>query len=202
MQSKDYRIIVGIAYPNLVLGENRTNIVKANVSDTDSYYYDDAVRLSERDVKAFNNLKGHPLCVEHDENHKVGEITHSWTDEEGRLRFMARVNVKDPAGQEIWNKIHNKELACVSVGYTPYVDMKSMEVNRKQFREISLCKQGFFPGARISVSASKEKETKSGNFNFIFIFILFLNLKKYISNEKNTNYNINSITRKTRTCLL
>lgn len=160
-QEKDYRIIVGTAYPNLVRGDNITRQITADIGNRDEYYYDDAIRLSEADVKAFNNLKGYPLCVEHDEGDEAGEITHSWTDEEGKLKFMARVNVKTPKGRDIWRKIHQKELACVSVGYTPYICETSKQVKGKQFREISLCKQGFFPGAGISVTASNKNENEN-----------------------------------------
>lgn len=154
--NKDYRVISGVAYPYLIAGKNKTDSITANVADRNAYYYDEAIRLSESDIINMKNLVGHPLCVEHQENIDVGHITHSWTDAEGQLRFMARLNLKEQAGRMADAAMRRGELKGISVGYSPDIDFETMKVRGKVFKEISLCKRGFFPGARVSVHASDE----------------------------------------------
>jgi hypothetical protein len=152
--NRPYRVIKGIAYPHLIRGKNKTNVIKANIYDREEYYYDDAIRLSEDDIKTFKNLVGQPICVEHNTGLDVGTITHSWTDAEGKLRFMGRVYLDTDAGKIADAAIKSGELKGISVGYTPHVNRETMKVSGKTFKEVSLCRQGFFPGARIEVTAS------------------------------------------------
>lgn len=153
-KQRPYRVIKGIAYPHLIKGKSKTRIVEANLNDRNEYYYDEAIRLSEEDVTSFNHLKGHPICVEHDRSLEVGTITHSWTDQDGKLRFMGRVFLDTKAGRMADKAIANGELRGISVGYDSELN-HDMEVVSKNFYEISLCREGFFPGAKISVAANK-----------------------------------------------
>lgn len=157
--SNNYRIISGVAYPFLIRGKNKTDSVTANVQDRDAYYYDEAIRLSESDVANMKNLVGHPLCVEHNEKINVGKVTHSWTDSDGKLRFMARINLLEKAGRIADEALRRGELKGISVGYAPDIDFETMKVRGKVFKEISLCRQGFFPGAQVSVHASTDELT-------------------------------------------
>mgnify|MGYP005990073313 CR=1 FL=1 len=158
-QHRKYKIISGVAYPHLISGKNKTKLVKANVFDKNEYYYDEAIRLSEKDVSDFNQLVGQPLCVEHDESIQVGEISKTWTDKKGQLRFMARLYVDTPQGIAAHNSMNRGELSGISVGYSPMLDRETMTVNGKVFKEVSLCRQGFFPGAQVSVRASANRAT-------------------------------------------
>jgi hypothetical protein len=159
----NFRIISGVAYPHLIRGKNKTTRVEANLADREAYYYDEAIRLSENDIASFKQLKGMPLCVEHNQKVDVGEITHSWTDEEGMLRFMARIDLDKPAGKVADAALARGELSGVSVGYVPHIDRDNMEVYSKHFQEVSLCREGFFPGAQVSVTASKKTAAPSYN---------------------------------------
>ena len=155
--SRPYRIVNGVAYPELVRA-NSTTLVTANLNDREEYYYDPALVLSENDVK---NLAGKPICVEHDQNDVVGEISKTWTDGDGKLRFLGRVYLDTEYGRQIDKEIHNGTLRGISVGYDSR--MEDGHVVGKDFHEVSLCRQGFFAGASVSTRASKtsNKDYKS-----------------------------------------
>jgi len=152
--SRPYRIVNGVAYTELVK-KNSTTRVTANLDDREEYYYDPALVLCENDVR---NLAGKPICVEHDQNDVVGEITKTWTDPDGKLRFLGRVYLDTKYGQQIDRDIHNGVLRGISVGYDSLVE--DGHVVGKNFHEVSLCREGFFSGATVSTTASKTGNTK------------------------------------------
>jgi len=155
---RPFRIVYGTAYPHLVGGKNETTLVAANLDDRDDFYYDPAIKLSENDIAGFNGLKGQPICIEHDEDDQVGEITKAWTDSDGKLRFMGRVYLDTERYGDSLNRRLDPggDLRGISVNYNS--ELSGGHVIGKKFNEVSLCRQGFFPGANIAVAASKTKK--------------------------------------------
>jgi HK97 family phage prohead protease len=163
---RQYKIITGVAYPHLFNGKKQPTQITANLSDPNEYYYDDSIRLSEKDMAAY---KGKPICVEHDPSIVIGEIAHMWKDAEGHMRMQARIFTDTPSGVDHYNRINRGDLSNLSVGYSVNAD-EDGHVTHKDYHEVSVCKQGFFPGAEISVCASGEK--------------------KYITNATNSHVNL------------
>lgn len=158
---KKYRIIHGISYPNLFQGKEQPVQLSAstNISVREELYNDDAIRLADEDCKAFENQA---ICVEHDENHKVGLITSAWKDSDGHMRITARIYVDTPEGEAIFNRINNGDLRGLSVGYSVPVTNDYERIG-KQCREVSLCETPFFENAGITVTASGKQRNNSIN---------------------------------------
>lgn len=150
---RPYRIIQGICYPHLVSGSNTTKRVTASLSDPEAYYYDESIKLSEEDL---NSFKDKPICYEHDQSHVIGEIAQVWKDSDGKMRMQGRIYTDTPEGEEMFHSINTKNTSGLSVGYSAQIN-KFKNVERKNCYEISVCKQGFFDGAAVSVTASEKK---------------------------------------------
>ena len=155
MSKRPYRLIHGVGYPYLMKGDNPTRVVQADMQDRHGLYYDQAIMLSEGDLERFGGIVGKPLRVEHGQE-DVGVITRAWKDREGKLRINAHVWLDTKYGMDIDERIQNGALCGLSVGYDSHVDTSRglNEITHKTFNEISICEQGFFPGAAISVFAS------------------------------------------------
>lgn len=155
---RPYRVLHGVGYPHLIKGCNPTNVIEANLNDRKGVYYDNAVRLSETDLSNFGTIVGKPLRLEHQEQ-DVGQITRAWVDAEGQLRINAHLYVDTPLGRDIDRRLQEGTLRGLSVGYESHVDTSRglAEITHKTFHEISICEQGFFPGANISVFASNQE---------------------------------------------
>jgi len=152
--NREYRVIVGVAYPVLFNGKNQPTQVKANLADPAEYYYDDSIRLSEKDMAAYRNR---PVCVEHDQSNVIGEIANVWKGKDGNMWMQARIFTDTPSGIDHFNRINGGDLSCLSVGYSVGTDNYG-NVTGKDYHEISVCKEGFFPGAALTVAASGEKK--------------------------------------------
>ena len=159
--SRPYRIIQGICYPHLISGSNTTRKITANLSDPHSFYYDDSIRLSEADLKDFTKK---PICWEHDQDHVIGEVSHVWKDNDGKMRMTGRIYTDSDEGIELYNAINDKKAHSLSVGYSVNTDSDN-NVTGKNCYEISVCREPFFEGAAISVCASDKKKyiTNSNN---------------------------------------
>ena len=184
----------GVAYNQLIKGRNPTTQIKSSLHDRDGYYYDDAVKLSTHDLETFGrknvasicgNLAGKPICVEHDPNFVVGEVTYQWVDDYGDVRITGRVYTDTPEGREKAEQLAHGDFRGLSVGYSAGVQDGfdgSTHVGYKEFDEISICREPFFPGCQISVSASagsKNKEKKA----------LESNAQTYKTSEEKQNNN-------------
>lgn len=150
---RPYRIIQGVCYPHLVSGSNKTTTVTASLENPEAYYYDESIKLSEADL---NSFKGKPICYEHDIEHVIGEIAQVWKDSDGKMRMQGRIYTDTPEGQEMFDSINTRNTSGLSVGYSAQIN-KHKNVEKKNCYEISVCKQGFFDGAAVSVTASDKK---------------------------------------------
>ena len=167
----------GVAYNQLIQGSNPTTKINSRLDDREGYYYDDAVRLSSNDLKKFGkqsvakicgNLAGKPICVEHDPNFVVGEVTYQWVDDYGDVRITGRVYTDTAEGREKAEQLANGDFRGLSVGYSAGVQDGiggTTHVGYKEFDEISICREPFFPGCEISVAASKNKKKNSLEIN-------------------------------------
>jgi hypothetical protein len=166
--SRPYKIINGVSYPHLFTGKNQAKTVKANLSNPHDYYYDESVRLGEENVSDFT---GKPICVEHDKEDKVGEISSAWKDADGKMRITARVFVDSERGEQLYNDINSGKMKGLSVGYAFGVE-KNGTVTKKNCYEISLCREPFFPGAQVSVCATGEQKYKVPEKNTLLFEIM------------------------------
>jgi len=159
---RKFRVISGVAYPHLVREKRQSRVIKANLSNPHDYYYDDSVRISEDEMSAF---VGKPICVEHNRDIEIGQVTHVFADKDGKMRMTGRIYVDNDLGQDAFERIEAGSLTGMSVGYDIGMrsnDNGSVEVDYKNAREITVCLQPFFEGAHVSVTASKqEKKTIS-----------------------------------------
>lgn len=147
MMNRPYRLFHGVAYPNLFLGENQPTKIQANMHHL---YHDPSVRLSPKEV---NEFIGKPICVEHERELDVGKIVAAWQDSQGDMRVDFHVYTDNNAGRLVCSRYDAGELGELSVGYE--FAREGDEVQEKFIKEVSLCKEGFFDGARVSVAASK-----------------------------------------------
>lgn len=155
---RKYKVIQGVSYPNLYVGENQPTRISA-FSEDRSHYHDPAIRLSKKDVAGFINK---PICFEHNQNQQVGLITHAWADSENHMRITARIYTDTPEGEALYNQINNGNLRGLSVGYSAISSRDDPNTFiGKEFTEVSVCQEPFFVGADIRVAASKKTDYKS-----------------------------------------
>lgn len=160
-----YFLLHGTAYEDVVPGANPEKPVNVAPKDRDGFYRHEAIRLSEKDLDEFNGAEGKPICFEHDPNHVVGTVRHSWLEADPktgkrRLEIIAKVPLDDN-GKKIKQAYEAGEIKGFSVGYTTQVGAGN-HVKGKQFREISLVKDPFFPNCQlksVSVAASATANT-------------------------------------------
>lgn len=159
-----YAIVSGIAYDQVVAGQNTTKQVTTDIRDRESFYRDPAVKLSEYDLDDIDGAIGAPLCVQHKKNDVVGFVSHSWLNNGNTLKITGRIPIKDadgndiPRGQQIVADIKCGKLKGFSVGYRN--DIKNNSLHAKIFDEISLVDEPFFENCLLStaVMASKSDE--------------------------------------------
>ncbi len=161
--NREYRIVTGVAYPVLFNGKNQPTQVTANLQDPSEYYYDPSIRLSEKDMASYRNR---PVCVEHDQSNVIGEIANVWKGADGHMWMHARIFTDTPSGIDHFNRINNGDLSCLSVGYSVGTDNHG-NVTGKDYHEISVCKEGFFPGAALRVAASGEKKYITNDSEYV-----------------------------------
>lgn len=173
--SGKYFVFAGRAYPGVVEGKNKTNIVRADSRDREAFYRDPAVVLSDANLDAFNGTEKAPLCLEHDTRREVGWIHHSWIGDgiDRALKIIGRIPIVDsngrPINQDVVADIKAGKYAGLSVGYGNDLSRKSgtTKLAAKKFREISLVREPFFENCRLSqvkVTASKEGTKNSEYF--------------------------------------
>jgi len=158
-----FAIIKGKAYPRVLAGNNPTRRVSTSMHDRDNFYHDPAIKLSESDLDAINRAEGAPLCYEHNRSDVVGQVHHSWLDDnEGKcLQIIGKIPTDTARGQKIVADIKCGKIKGLSVGYGASLAGGNM-VASKTFHEISLVKEPFFDGCDLTVgvqASSEEKET-------------------------------------------
>lgn len=163
---RDYRIIYGKSYPSLFSGANQPNNVTSDLSDPMSFYYDDALKLTDSDVEEF---VGKPLCYEHDKNNEVGEISAAWKDSDGHMRITGRIFVDTDSGKQLWHEIEHGARKGLSVGYNVPLMCVGNNLSRKGklINEISIVSESFFEEAQISITANKNYKTTEGKNNLL-----------------------------------
>lgn len=170
MESRPYKVISGVSYPNLFVDDNQPTKIGANIDEESrGHYYDTAIRLSKKDVEGF---VGKPLCLEHDESCIIGKITAAWVDRDQHMRLTGRIYTDTAEGESLYQRINAGDLSGLSVGYSLVTAQDNPnEIIGKRFSEVSVCERPFFPGAEIRMAASEKSmyKTKSGeNCQLVF----------------------------------
>ena len=173
--SRPFKKVWGVAYTNVIPGDNPTKRVTAHMGDRQQLYNDPAVRLSQADLERFKSLKGKPICREHDPNVVLGYIHGYDVGRDGHLRVMARIYTDSDEGIQACEDLERGNLNGFSVGYSASMDRGSSTVSSKTFHELTLTKEPFFEGCRVSVQASLEEKknlpSKEGAYKSIPIWI-------------------------------
>ncbi len=158
--SRKYRIVSGVSYPRLYIGENQPREIKAGIdAETRNYYHDDSIKLSSADVQGF---VGKPICLEHNQSVEVGQITAAWQDRDNHMRITARIFVDTPEGERVFERINNGNLRGLSVGYDGSCDPNNPNrIVSKHFNEISVCEEPFLKGLELQLLQQQKKETIS-----------------------------------------
>lgn len=147
------RLIFGRCYLDLYEGENQPTEVRSTPGHHAAYYNDPAIKLSRKDVRSFLHK---PILIEHGNdpiygNRAMGKIIDAKPDKDNHMRVTAKIFDDD-----VYSQVKNGNLKGLSVGYVPKLSNgTSGKVEYKDFNEISLCKNPFFPGAEVTVTASK-----------------------------------------------
>ena len=149
--SRKYKVIYGISYPNLHHEGDQPIKISSNAQNREEFYNDPAIRLSSQDCEYFKNKD---ICLEHNENDKVGVITDAWKDSDNHMRMTARIFVDTPRGELIYDNVKCGKLKGLSVGYSVPIDHND-EIIYKNCKEISLCENPFFNGAEVKITASE-----------------------------------------------
>jgi hypothetical protein len=149
-QKKNYAIITGPCYPNVVDGDNSNKRVKAPPSDRLKFYHDEAVRLSKKFLEDNNGAEGKPVWVEHNPKDRVGMVSMTWVDDVDQLWASIRVPTNTKRGKEVVEMIRAKKLNGFSVGYNiNFKDRAKTEIASKEFEELSLVYDPFFANMHI-----------------------------------------------------
>ena len=144
-----YAIVTGKAYPSVMQGKNPTRVIQSALNDRESFYRDPAVKLTTSDLDALDGAEGAPMCVEHKLSDVVGNVHHTFIDEDDPQKgwkIMARIPLNE-RGRKVVADIKAGKLNGFSVGYGNSIDQSRTGVNTldsKEFREISLVHEPFF----------------------------------------------------------
>ena len=178
--SRPFKKIWGIAYKDVIPGDNPTKDITAPQDDREALYNDLAIRLSEADFGRFKSLVGKPICREHDPNVVLGHI-HGYdiSKDDGHLRIMARVFTDTDEGRQAADQLERGELNGLSVGYTTNMVKGTTKVASKSFNELTLTEAPFFDGCYVSVQASrKEKKNLASKESTYNTEVLWIKLSK------------------------
>jgi Caudovirus prohead serine protease len=150
MTERPFKLFSGIAYPNVLPGDNPTRAIQADLNDpARNYYHDPAIKLSRADLERIGSLSGKPICFEHKKDIVVGQIQRAWCDEKHNLRINAKIWLDTKPGRLAWENLQNGKVAELSVGYNSVTEdiHGQTHVMGKVFDEVSVVRRGFFPGA-------------------------------------------------------
>lgn len=166
-------VVGGTAYDQTVAGENKTSLVTTNLANRDDFYYDPAVRLSEKDLDAHNGGEQLPICVEHNTDDVVGYVHHSWSGdgEKRALKVIARINQETDRGKQIVAELKAGRYKGFSIGYGAGLttDKRTGQsvVDSKHLREISLVEKPFFENCHLSYGVTASRKTATNNANYL-----------------------------------
>ncbi len=153
------RLLTGLAYPKMLTDEQSAAagdvISGGSVQSYDEFYHDPAVRLSRADVEG--QMRGKPICLEHDTGRVVGHITDKWV-RGSALRINAAIyrDAVDKDGANVCDRVDSGDLTGLSIQYG--LDRRGMQIKSKTVLEVSLCKEPFFDGAYVDmIAASKTR---------------------------------------------
>lgn len=168
MSNDDHAFIYGIAY-NVALKERRTTRCSApHDSDPEVFYMDEAIRWTQDELRNIN-LRGKPICIEHDPGKRAGTILEHWVDERGDFRLVARIDASTREGRAIVEAIDSGRMRGLSVGYINQMDPRTGRVTAKEFEEISLCETPHFSGCGVAVRASKKSPYKYSQIPWVAV---------------------------------
>jgi hypothetical protein len=122
-----------------------------------NYYHHPVIKVNEKDVKQWNNLRNKPVRLEHGHHQgsqpvEVGIFVDGVITNEQNLHVTAGLYDTE-AGRYAHELIKSGVLKGFSIGYDPIGDTNGYLVE-KVLHEGSLVVKPFFPGANISVCAS------------------------------------------------
>jgi len=163
-----YFVVTGRAYPDVLRGANPTSVLASEPRDRQRFYHDRAMVLSDANLDQFNGTQGAPIWEEHGARgkHQVGYVHHSWITEDGGrrgLKIIARIPLgpDHPHGERVAQMVRAGHYKGFSVGYSADLVRcgKTLSVNSKSFREISLVREPFFDDCTLawSVEAAKKQ---------------------------------------------
>lgn len=178
-KSRTYKKVWGVAYTDVLPGENPTKEVTARMDDRHALYNDLAVRLSQADIHRFKSLQGKPICREHDSETVLGYIHGYEVGSDNHLRVMARIYTDTPEGVQACQDLEQGRLNGFSVGYTTELDPGTSTVTSKTFNELTLTEEPFFDKCYVSVQASrKSKKNLPSNKSTYNTNVLWIQLSK------------------------
>lgn len=163
----------GTAYDQTVAGQNKTSLVSTDLGNRDSFYYDPAVRLSEKDLDDHNGGEKLPICVEHNTEDVVGYVHHSFSGdgEKRALKVIARIDQETKRGREIVAELKAGRYKGFSIGYgagmTTDRRTGQTSIDSKQLREISLVEKPFFENCHLSYGVTASRKTTTNNANYL-----------------------------------
>jgi len=129
----------------------------------------DADEHPEREVKRFHitpdearsmDVTGLPVHLEHAGNVKVGEVTRSWDDEDGKKWVLANVDTSGIAGKYVRNDLVSGEPRYNGLSLQHMYREYSDGTSTKEPLEISICKEPRRPGCNIIHAATESPRYK------------------------------------------
>ena len=158
-------IITGTLYSGVEKGAGPPDKRFYAEPGTDAFYNDPAVRVNEQDVEDWNYLRGVPLRFEHD-NHSAqvqdfGKFIDSRVDKDRNLFVVAEVYKKEPEQRWLADKIRNRDVGDLSIGYDVVPYRGTNKIKAKRVQEGSAVWRGYFPCTSIGVACSKAGKYKS-----------------------------------------
>lgn len=150
-------VVTGIIYPGVQAGATGSNGLLPEWDPDRNYYHHPVIKVNERDIKQWNNLRNKPVRLEHGQHQgsqpvEVGIFVDGVITNEQNLHVTAGLYDTE-AGRYAHELIKNGVLKGFSIGYDPIGDTNGYLVE-KVLNEGSLVVKPFFPGANISVCAS------------------------------------------------
>lgn len=174
MSSRSYRVIYGVAYPNMFVGASRPS----HITRPD-YYHDDAVRLSPSEAR---NFVGKPICEEHDERREVGVISDAFVDDDNNMCITARIWTDTPDGERVYERINSGNLQGFSVGYKFGFAPDGSVSQQREYDHVAVCDTPYFPGMGVRVTASDAGAYK--NKSQVVFFKILANMEEEKKIEK------------------
>lgn len=108
------------------------------------------------------DLRGVPVCLEHDPRTRVGRVVSSWAGADGSMRCILETSDETTAGRFAGQVLSRGVAGEVSLGTECTIDPSRWSVTGKRVREISLVHRGARPGTRVHAVAAAPAATGGG----------------------------------------